>query len=258
MRNFLAFLWGWTIAILGGLIGLGGAEFRLPVLVSIFRYRTLQAVVINLIISLVTVIFSFLFRTGLTRFSITTLYTGIILNILAGSLCGAYIGANFATRLEERKLTRIVVVFLLLLSFIIISHGVIAGLTIPQLPPLLRTVAGFLAGVVIGIFSSVVGVAGGELIIPTIVLLFSVDIKLAGTLSLAISIPTIIMGLIKYHRQHQLSKITAYRGFIAWMAAGSVFGSLMGSYLLRLVSSPFLHILLGIILFISALRLLSH
>lgn len=38
MRNIWAFAWGALVGILGGLIGLGGAEFRLPVLVSIFNY----------------------------------------------------------------------------------------------------------------------------------------------------------------------------------------------------------------------------
>ncbi|TLD41656.1 MAG: putative membrane protein [Candidatus Jettenia ecosi] len=50
-----------------------------------------------------------------------------------------------------------------------------------------------MAGIGVGVFSSMLGVAGGELIIPTIMLLFSVDIKLAGSLSLAISIPTIML-----------------------------------------------------------------
>jgi hypothetical protein len=36
------------------------------------------------------------------------------------------------------------------------------------------------------------GVAGGELLIPTRVLLFGADIKLAGSLSLAVSLPTIV------------------------------------------------------------------
>lgn len=102
------------------------------------------------------------------------------------------------------------------------------------------------------------GVAGGEMIIPTIVLLYSADIKLAGSLSLAISIPTIIMGLIKYHRHGKLSEIYAYRKFITWMALGSIVGALIGSYLLQFVSSSFLYILLGLILFISAFKLLSH
>ncbi len=55
MKNVWAFCWGCLIGVLGGLIGLGGAEFRLPVLISIFKYRILNAIVINLIVSLVTV-----------------------------------------------------------------------------------------------------------------------------------------------------------------------------------------------------------
>lgn len=62
MRNIWAFVWGSLVGVLGGLIGLGGAEFRLPVLVSIFNYRTLQAIIINLLVSLVTVIFSLIFQ----------------------------------------------------------------------------------------------------------------------------------------------------------------------------------------------------
>jgi len=34
MRNVWAFAWGGLVGILAGLIGLGGAEFRLPVLVG--------------------------------------------------------------------------------------------------------------------------------------------------------------------------------------------------------------------------------
>jgi len=41
MRNGQGFLAGSLIGTLGGLIGLGGAEFRLPVLVGMFRLGTL-------------------------------------------------------------------------------------------------------------------------------------------------------------------------------------------------------------------------
>jgi uncharacterized protein len=53
--------------------------------------------------------------------------------------------------------------------------------------PVPRAIIGFLAGVGIGVVAALMGVAGGELLIPTIVLLFAVDIKIAGRLSLAIS-----------------------------------------------------------------------
>ena len=41
----------------------------------------------------------------------------------------------------------------------------------------------------------IMGVAGGELLIPTIVVLYGIDIKIAGSLSLAVSLPTIARRL---------------------------------------------------------------
>ena len=45
--------------------------------------------------------------------------------------------------------------------------------------------------------ASLLGVAGGELLIPTLVLLFGPDIKLAGSLSLAVSLPTMIVAFTR-------------------------------------------------------------
>ncbi len=130
MRHVWGLLWGALIGILGGLIGLGGAEFRLPVLVGVFRFPTLQAIVINLIVSLVTVVFSFIFRTGFVNLDSIIAHGSVILNILAGSL----IGHDFL--FHEQSLV---------------------------FPALVSVPLGFVAGVVIGVFSSMLGVAGGEL-----------------------------------------------------------------------------------------------
>ena len=40
-----AFAGGTGIGTLGGLIGLGGAEFRLPLLIHYFRFPTLESVI---------------------------------------------------------------------------------------------------------------------------------------------------------------------------------------------------------------------
>jgi hypothetical protein len=42
-----AFGGGAIISALGGLIGLGGAEFRLPLLIGAFRFEALEAVIVN-------------------------------------------------------------------------------------------------------------------------------------------------------------------------------------------------------------------
>ncbi len=102
------------------------------------------------------------------------------------------------------------------------------------------------------------GVAGGELIIPTIILLFGVDIKLAGSLSLAISIPTIIMGLFKFRSQQRLQGIKSDQKFIVFMDFGSILGAFIGSNLLNYVSSSLLYLILGTILLLSAFKLAKH
>jgi len=258
MRNEMAFIWGALVGVLGGLIGLGGAEFRLPILVDMFSYRTLQAIVINLIISLVTVIFSFIFRSRVVGFDEISAHGAVILNILAGSLIGSYAGVHYATRINERVLNRVVVGFLIFLSIILIGHHFIFSLGSLQLPNLVKISLRCVAGIIIGVFSSMLGVAGGELIIPTIILLFAVDIKLAGSLSLAISIPTIIMGLVKYRSQQRLQQVESEKQFIIFMAFGSILGAFIGSNLLRYVPGSWLYVILGAILFLSALKLAQH
>ena len=48
--------------MLGGLIGLAGAEFRLPMLAGVLGYKARRAVALNLAISLITVVSTLLIR----------------------------------------------------------------------------------------------------------------------------------------------------------------------------------------------------
>jgi uncharacterized membrane protein YfcA len=40
----------------------------------------------------------------------------------------------------------------------------------------------------------------GELLIPTLILLFGVNFKMAGSLSLAVSLPSMLVGFTRYSR----------------------------------------------------------
>jgi uncharacterized membrane protein YfcA len=82
-----------------------------------------------------------------------------------------------------------------------------------------------------------------------------VDIKLAGSLSLAVSLPTILVGLYKYSRHTAFGTLTRNRKFIAFMAAGSILGAFIGSFFLGTVPQWLLKVALGIILLISAYKL---
>ena len=96
-------------------------------------------------------------------------------------------------------------------------------------------VAGVIAGFVIGVIASFLGVAGGEFLIPTLVLLFGADIKLAGSLSLAVSLPTMLVGFTRYSMDDSFSVIGRNKLFLLVMAAGSMFGTFIGRLMLGLL-----------------------
>jgi uncharacterized membrane protein YfcA len=102
------------------------------------------------------------------------------------------------------------------------------------------------------------GVAGGELLIPTIVLLFGADLKLAGSLSLVVSLPTMIVGFSRYSRDKSFSVIREQRRFIALMALGSLIGAFIGGRLLGLIPTAVLLPILASILLVSAVKVWHH
>jgi uncharacterized membrane protein YfcA len=120
------------------------------------------------------------------------------------------------------------------------------------------TCTGVVIGGVIGVVAALLGVAGGELLIPTIVILFGADLKLAGSLSLAVSLPTMLAGFTRYSRDQSFQVISIQWRFIAIMAAGSIVGSYLGGKLLGIVPTPMLLPLLAAILLVSALKVWRH
>ena len=90
-RNLLAFGGGGLVGTLAGLIGLGGAEFRLPLLIGAFRIPALDAIILNKAMSLVVVAPSLVFRAGTIPLGSVIAQWPIILNLLTGSLAGTKI-----------------------------------------------------------------------------------------------------------------------------------------------------------------------
>lgn len=252
----LAFVFAVPIAALGGLIGLGGAEFRLPVLAGPLRYTARQAVPLNLLISLITVLISFIVRiNALPAIDPGPLAVPVAALIL-GAVIAAFNGAALASHLSEQKLTRVILISLLAIGAALIAEAFLpwggAGLIPGDL--LWRGGAGIFFGLAIGLVSSMLGVAGGELIIPTLIFAFGFDVKTAGTASLFISLPTIIAGLLRYRSRGAFRDRAPLRQTVVPMGIGSAIGALIGGLLVGLISSAALKFALGIVLIVSALR----
>lgn len=253
----MAFGGGAVIGLLGGFIGLGGAEFRLPLLIGIFRFAALEAVILNKAMSLVVVASALPFRARTVPFATIAAHWPIILNLLAGSLLGAWFGAGWATRLKSETLSKVIAALLVVIAVVLVfGHESAAGE--PLLTGTAQLITGIVAGLAIGIVASLLGVAGGELLIPTLVLLFGADIKLAGSLSLAVSLPTMLVAFTRYSRDQSFSVLGRNRRFLFVMAAGSIAGTFVGGLLLGIVPSFVLLPVLAAILVISAVKVWSH
>lgn len=261
-RNGQGLVAGSLIGTLGGLIGLGGAEFRLPVLVGLFRLGTLEAVILNKAISLVVVAAALLFRSHAISLDTLQAHLDVVANLLAGSLAGAWWAAGHAIRLPRHWLDRIVMLLLVGLALIMLAEaasGLHEGSGMPLIASApLRFAAGLAAGLVIGMVAALLGVAGGELLIPAIALLWGLDIKVAGSLSLMVSLPTMIVGFSRYSRDKSFTVIGRNKTFLFVMAAGSVVGTFLGGLLLGRVPSAVLLPALAAILLISAVKVWRH
>ena len=123
----------------------------------------------------------------------------VVLNLLVGSLVGAWVGATWAIKMRSQTLHRVLAALLVLIAVaLVVTH--LGAMETLEIDGPTQVAAGVVAGFLIGVVAAVMGVAGGELLIPTIVLLFAVDIKIAGSLSLAVSLPTMLVAFTRYSK----------------------------------------------------------
>lgn len=253
----LAVAAGVVIGVLGGLIGLGGAEFRLPLLIAVFGFAALQAVIVNKAMSLIVVATALPARLIGVPWTDIAPHWMVAVNILAGSLVGAWLGASWATRMRSTTLYRVLAILLVLIAALLVTSH-LGTIPTADLATPVRIAAGVVAGVAIGVVASLMGVAGGEFIIPTIVLLFALDIKVAGSLSLLISLPTMLVGFARYSRDDSFRILGDNKRFVFFMAIGSILGTILGGVLLGVVPSAALIPILAALLIASAFKVWQH
>jgi uncharacterized membrane protein YfcA len=244
----IAFAAGVALGTAAGLIGVGGGEFRIPVLLYVLRLEVKTAAGVNLLVGLFTVTVAFLRRWGQQTLSSEDLTLAGILAL--ASVLGSLVGARQAHRLPARPLKRIVLAYLLVIGAWMIIEAVTheeVALLNPEGAArwALAAVVGFLIAAV----SSALGVAGGEMRIPALMYLFGYGVKEAGTISLLASIPTVSAGAAAYRRMGHIPNRALLVAFI--MATGSLLGVLVGTSLLPFVNKHLLKGLLGAVLLLA-------
>ncbi|MEX5721656.1 TSUP family transporter [Geodermatophilus maliterrae] len=128
----------------------------------------------------------------------------------------------------------------------------------PCRPAAPQGTAGVVAGFGIGVVAAVLGVAGGELRIPTITVLHAVDVRLAGSLSLVVSLPTMLVAFARYSRDQAFVVLRRHARPVVAMAAGSVVGSVAGGLLAGVVPEAVLVPVVVALPLLSAVETWGH
>jgi uncharacterized membrane protein YfcA len=253
---------GWCVPIggLGGLIGLGGGEFRLPVLIYAIGFDARSAVPLNLLISLVTLSFALAVRSGSVSLAVVVPYLPAMLGLLAGGMASAFYGAALVSRLSNTHLIRLIAVLLGMIGLLMMAEAFLPFQSGDLLPAsaAAHLAAGAAIGIGVGLVSSMLGVAGGELLIPALVLIFGADIKIAGSASILISLGIVSIGLWRYWRADAVPTGRGAQRMTAAMAAGSIIGATLGGLAVAYAPVAFLKVLLGGGLLAAAVRTATH
>src|SRR4051812_41456104 len=120
-RGSVGFVSGIAIGAAAGLIGVGGGEFRIPVLLHVLRLPVKAAAGANTVIGLFVVVLSVIRRWGQQPLTRDDLTLGGIM--AAVSILGAILGARQAHRLSTPLLKRIVCLYLLAVGAWMVVEG---------------------------------------------------------------------------------------------------------------------------------------
>lgn len=105
-----------------------------------------------------------------------------------------------------------------------------------------------LAGLAAGLLSGLLGVGGGVILVPIFVYVFKMDIHSAIGTSLAVIVPTALMGALKHYKEGAFD----FR-LCLWVAVFSILGAWLGAYISLGTAAPVLKKGFALFLFVLSI-----
>lgn len=235
---------GMVAGLLSGLMGVGGGVIMVPLMVTLLPFTQHQAHGTSLSVVMFTSVVSALAYSW--QGSIDLL---LALELAVGGVIGARVGALWTKRIPGPQLRRIFGGFLTLAGLRMVLPSPPAADWLANLGP--GTVAVDVGlGLIVGILSGMLGVGGGIVMVPLLVLLLGIEQHLAQGVSLAYIIPTASMGAYTHYRQGNVVRVA-----VPWMAMASLLMAVLGSALAHSIGSIALRQVFGIFLSLIGLQM---
>ncbi|HIJ60098.1 MAG TPA: sulfite exporter TauE/SafE family protein [Nitrospirae bacterium] len=233
----MTFFIGIMAGFFGGLVGLGGGVVMIPMMVSILKLTQHQAHGT----SLVALVF-----TGLV--GAITYYKHNNVDIIAAgllaitSLITVRYGALFANSLSEWKLKRSFGGFLIFASTMLLIKPYI-GIGIDPIVGIMKIITLLITGIFAGFVAGMMGVGGGTVMVPPMVILMGMTQHMAQGTSLLCMVASGMLGAYTHHKIGNVLPNLLF-GLIGGIIIGTYLGGTSAQYLpelyLRLIFSSFL------------------
>ena len=243
MRRYaLPFLLGAVSGALGGLMGVGGGIVLVPLLVYVLHMEQHEAQGTSLAVVIVTALVAVV-----PYYRHERLDVALALWLALGAVPGVILGSRLAAR-TSATLLRVAFGVLMLVT----AARLLAAPPVPLggagvWPPALNVFLGVLVGTLAGF----VGIGGGTVLVPILVLFQSIDQHTAQGISLLMIIPVGIVGVVSYARHGRI----VLQGLPS-LLAGVAIGALAGALLAHRTKAPTLTRLFAILLLATGAQMI--
>ena len=231
-EGFLGLLIGLSGGFFGGLVGLGGGVIMIPMMTAFAGLTQREAHGT----SLVAVAFTGAMG-ALTYFVHGTVDWGGSLILAASAVFFSRMGAVYAHTMREKQLKKGFGVFVICISFLLIAGGFILK-TKEAMAFWSKAFILLLTGVGTGFISGMMGVGGGAIMIPAMVILAGMPQHLAQGTSLLAMVP---VGVIGAYTHHRLGNVRMHLAF--GLALGAIIGSFLGGTIAVMLPDLYLKII---------------
>lgn len=221
---------------LSGVLGGGGGAIMIPFMTGPLRMGQHIAHGTSLAIIVVTA------AVAATAFTLTEpVGFGLTAALTLGAVSGAIVGARGALRIPAMRLRQLLALFLITVSLrLLISDAVDPLLDISGATEL---IVGTAIGLVGGLASGALGVGGGSIFVPALVLVLGVGQHEAQGISLWVVVAASLVGAITHYRQGTVDVAVA-----RWIAPAALPGAIIGVILATSLSGRSLQLLFAVIL----------
>jgi uncharacterized membrane protein YfcA len=246
-KNFFHSLWiGFLAGAFGGLVGLGGGVVMIPLMVAVLGLSQHRAHGT----SLLALVFTGL--TGAITYGLkgeVDIMAAITLSVTA--TFAAILGAKFANSLPEWKLKRYFGAFLIFASLVLVLKPFLLAHYHVTITGVSKIIGLLFVGIATGFLAGMMGIGGGTVTVPALVVLFNYGQHIAQGTSLLCMVSAGAMGSYTHWR---LKNVAA--DLLPGLVIGIILGTILGSTVALVLKEGILRIMFALVICWTGIRFL--